>query len=109
MRREAVGTAAASKSVMKQKPAGATIRGWKKIADYLQHPMSTAQRWAKEGMPVRREGRNVVAEPEQLNAWLARESHAPDAVTIANSNQDLMADLRRGLTAVRKHKRHRAA
>ena len=43
------------------------LRGWPSIARFLGMPNSTAQRWAKEGMPVRREGRNVVASPEELN------------------------------------------
>ena len=78
------------------------FRGWKAIADYLSQPASTAQRWAKDGMPVRREGRNVVADPQELNAWLGHESHAPGAVTIASNSGDLTANLRHGLNAIRK-------
>ncbi len=80
------------------------LRGWKAIAEYLSQPASTAQRWAKDGMPVRREGRNVVAQPEELNRWLGRESHAPAAVTIATRNEDLTAELRRGVAALRRKK-----
>lgn len=84
------------------------LRGWKQIAEYLSQPTSTAQRWAKQGMPVHRERRNVVADPVELNAWLGKESGAPSAVTIANSGEDLVSDLRRGLSAVRRqHRRHR--
>lgn len=88
-----------------KKSSSASLRGWKAISEFLAQPTSTAQRWAKEGMPVRREGRNVVADPDELNRWLGRESHAPAAVTIASTHEDLATDLRRGLSAVRKHKR----
>lgn len=37
------------------------LKGWKAIAAYLVIPPATAQRWAREGMPVRREGRFTVA------------------------------------------------
>jgi hypothetical protein len=50
------------------------LRGWPSIAQFLGLPNSTVHRWAKEGMPVRREGRNVVAIPEELNQWLQRTS-----------------------------------
>lgn len=90
---------------MKKQETSQLLRGWKAIAEYLSQPQSTAQRWAKDGMPVRREGRNVVAEPAELNAWLGRESHAPAAVRIASKGEDLTADLRHGLNAVRKKRR----
>ena len=90
---------------MKKKESDDVLCGWKAIAEYLSQPTSTAQRWATDGMPVRREGRNVVADPKELQAWLGRESHAPAAVTIVSSDQDLAAELRRGLSAVRKKKK----
>jgi hypothetical protein len=93
----------ASNKAMKKKETPGVLRGWKAIAEFLSQPASTVHRWAKEGMPVRREGRTVVADAEELNRWLGRESHAPAAVTIAS--QDLIADLRRGLSAIRKRKR----
>src|ERR1700687_3229513 len=52
----------------------AELRGWPTIAKFLGMPNSTAHRWAKEGMPLHREGRNVVASPEELNQWLQRTS-----------------------------------
>ena len=33
------------------------LKGWKDIAEFLGPPVAVAQRWAGEGMPVRREGR----------------------------------------------------
>ncbi len=88
----------------KQAQSAGPLRGWKAISEFLSQPPSTAQRWAKEGMPVRREGRNVAADPEELNRWLGRESHAPEAVTISSKHEDLAADLRRALHAVRKRR-----
>lgn len=81
------------------------LRGWKAIAEYLSQPQSTVQRWANDGMPARREGRNVVADAQELNAWLGRESHAPEAVKIATPGDDLTADLRRGVSALKRRKK----
>ena len=88
----------------KKQDAPRLLRGWKSIAAYLAQSSSAAQRWAKEGMPVRREGRSVVADPAELNGWLGRESHAHDALSIASPEEDLLADLRRGLRALRKRR-----
>ncbi|MDP9158750.1 MAG: hypothetical protein M3O09_00775 [Acidobacteriota bacterium] len=43
------------------------LKGWAGIAKFLGQPMSIVQRWAKSGMPIRREGRNTVAFAEELN------------------------------------------
>jgi hypothetical protein len=50
------------------------LKGWQQIATFLGQPRSVAQRWAKSGMPVTREGRSLHASPEELNRWLGRES-----------------------------------
>jgi hypothetical protein len=55
------------------------LHGWPAIAKFLGKPNSTVHRWAKEAMPVRREGRNVVASPEELNQWLQRPLARPPA------------------------------
>jgi hypothetical protein len=91
-------------NVKKKTQESSALRGWKVIAEHLSQPTSTVQRWANEGMPVRREGRSVIADPEELRRWLGRESHAPEAVTIAR-NEDLTAALRRGVSAVRRKKK----
>ena len=84
------------------------LKGWKAIAQFLGQPMSTAQRWAKEGMPVERTGRMVEAQPEKLNLWLGRVSHEP--LQIATETPDLSSELRRGLAFVRHRKKpHRKA
>lgn len=76
------------------------LKGWKQIADFLGQPTSVARRWAGEGMPLRREGRFVTTTPEELNAWLGKESGKP--VHVATDETDLTAELKRGLSFVRK-------
>jgi hypothetical protein len=76
------------------------LKGWQQIAHFLGEPTSVVQRWAAEGMPVRREGRFVSTTPNELNAWLGRESGKP--VHVATEQSDLAAELRRGLSYVRK-------
>ncbi len=83
----------------------AALKGWAAIARHLGQPVTIAQHWAKEGMPVKKEGRFVTASPESLSAWLGRESHAPAPVHIAADAGDLTAELRRGLSAARRHRR----
>jgi hypothetical protein len=70
------------------------LRGWLAIARFLGMPNSTVHRWAKEGMPVRREGRNVVAGPEELNRWLQRTSGEAAGVYVVSVGSDLLKDLR---------------
>jgi len=70
------------------------LKGWRQIAEFLGQPVSTAQRWAKSGMPVSRQRRSVHASPEELNRWLGRE--------------DLSTELRRALSYVRKRRRPHA-
>lgn len=78
------------------------LRGWQQIAAYLGHPSAVVQRWASEGMPVRRQGRFVTTTPEELNAWLGRESGKP--VHVATEETDLAAELKRGLSFIRGEK-----
>ena len=97
----------ASKPCMPAKPASKAdspvgpLKGWAQIANFLGLPVSAAQRWAKSGMPVKREGRRVEASPEELNLWLGREMAEP--VHIATESADLSSELRRGLSYVKKH------
>ena len=79
-----------------------SLDGWQQIAEFLGQPSSVAQRWAKSGMPVTHEGREVHASPDDLNRWLGRES-AGEPVQIATESTDLTAELKRGLSFVRKH------
>jgi hypothetical protein len=43
------------------------LKGWQQIAAFLGQPVSVAQRWATEGMPVRKQGRYVESSREELN------------------------------------------
>src|ERR1017187_3291527 len=79
-----------------------TLKGWQQIAAFLGEPSSVVQRWASEGMPVRRQGRFVSTTPEELNAWLGKESGKP--VHVATENTDLTAELKRGLSLERREK-----
>ena len=53
-------------------------------------------------MPVRRQGRFATTTPEELNAWLGRESGKP--VHVATEDTDLAAELKRGLAFIRRDK-----
>jgi phage terminase Nu1 subunit (DNA packaging protein) len=79
------------------------LKGWKEIAAFLGHPTAVVQRWASDGMPVRRQGRLVTTTPEELNNWLGKQSGKP--VRIATESTDLAAEMKRGLSFVRKQKR----
>jgi hypothetical protein len=78
------------------------LRGWQAIADFLGQPVNVAQRWGREGMPVGRKGRYVIATPDQLNSWLGRESGEP--VHVATPTTDLASEMKRGLQFVRQQK-----
>src|ERR1700726_2038205 len=78
------------------------LKGWQQIAAFLGEPPSAVQRWASDGMPVRKQGRYVETTPDELNAWLGKESGKP--VHIATENTDLTAELKRGLSFVRHEK-----
>jgi len=80
------------------------LRGWQSIARFLGMPNSTVDRWAKEGMPVRREGRNVVASPEELNQWLQRTSGEPVGIHVVIPGSDLLKDLRASLAVQKSRK-----
>src|SRR3984893_16388029 len=84
------------------------VRGWPAIARFLGMPNSTVHRWAKEGMPIRREGRNVVASPEELNQWLQRTSGEAVGVHVATQGSDLVKKVRASL-AVHKSSKHSAS
>jgi hypothetical protein len=80
------------------------LKGWQEIAAFLGQPLSVAQRWAKDGMPARKHGRYLESIREELNHWLGRES-AGEPVQIATDETDLSAELKRGLSLVRKQTR----
>lgn len=81
-------------------PKPEELKGWRQIATFLGEPTSVAQRWAAQGMPVSRQGRHVTTTPDQLNAWLERESGKP--VHVATNDTDLTAELKRGISFLRR-------
>ena len=81
------------------------LTGWKQIAEFLSQPVSAAQRWAKSGMQVERRGRYITADPEGLNRWLGRESGTDQAVHIPTANENLSAELQRGLAEARRRRK----
>ena len=84
---------------LKPKANPPELRGWAAIAQFLGMPQSTVQRWAKEGMPVERAGRNVTANPDELNRWLQRTSGELIGSHVVTADTDLMKDLRASLAA----------
>jgi hypothetical protein len=87
------------------KAAGAELKGWKAIAEYLAIPASTAHRWAQDGMPVKKEGRVMVADPKELSAWLGRAAHMPGPAEILTNKADLAGALKDSIAAMRRKKR----
>jgi hypothetical protein len=79
------------------------LKGWQQIAGFLSQSTSVAQRWAKEGMPVTRQGRYATATPDDLNSWLAREAGG-EPIKVATATTDLSAELKRGLAFARQQK-----
>lgn len=83
------------------------LKGWAAIAAFLAIPVSTAQRWAKDGMPVQREGRFTVADPKGLSAWLGRESHMAGPAHVATGATDLASALKESISAARRGRKAR--
>jgi phage terminase Nu1 subunit (DNA packaging protein) len=78
--------------------------GWPNIAKFLGQPVSVVQRWAKNGMPVQRKGRSMIARPGELSRWLGKESRK-EAVHIAQAgDDDMLSELRRALKEAREEK-----
>jgi hypothetical protein len=87
------------------KPEAGVLKGWSAIADFLKLPATTVQRWAKAGMPVKREGRFTTANPDELLAWLGREAHMPRPAQIATNTADLATGLKESIAAAKKGKK----
>lgn len=77
------------------------LKGWNAIASFLGQPVTVAQRWSREGMPVFREGRFVYANPEELARWIGTEGGTRKPVRIAAEQENLAADLKQALSFVR--------
>jgi hypothetical protein len=100
--RDKTNVGAMAKRIRRQQeaPKAEELKGWRQIATFLGEPTSVAQRWAAQGMPVRRQGRYITTTPDQLNAWLERESGKP--VHVATNDTDLTAELKRGISFLRR-------
>ena len=83
------------------------LKGWNEIAGFLAQPVAVAQRWARSGMPVTRQGRFMYASREELSRYLGREAGLDVPVRIATEGTDLSADLDRALAYVRGGKQDR--
>ena len=81
-----------------------SLTGWRQIAEFLGQPVSVAQRWAKTGMPVSHEGQKVTATAEALTEWLGREAGSAP-IHVATPETDLSAELKRGLSYVRRERK----
>lgn len=91
------------KKIIKPVPEPSSLKGWQEISEFLGQPVNVAQRWAKTGMPVTRQGRYVTATPDELNKWLGREAGG-EPLHVATSEIDLAAELKRGLAYVKGQK-----
>jgi hypothetical protein len=87
--------------------AGTELKGWKAIAEHLAIPASTAQRWARDGMPVKKEGRVMVADPKELSAWLGRTAHMAGPATILTNRADVAGALKESIAAMRRGRKKR--
>lgn len=93
--------------MQKEASSGPVLKGWQQIAAFLGEPATVVKRWATEGMPVRRQGQFVTTTADELNAWLAKESGKP--VHVASEDTDLTAELKRGLSYMRREKKGASA
>ena len=89
----------------KPKSKDRVLKGWGQIAEFLVQTVSVAQRWQKSGMPVTREGRSVFASPEELTAWVGTERGQKEPIHIASEKEDLLGDLKQGLSYVRRQRK----
>ncbi len=83
------------------------LKGWKGIGEYLGIGAATAQHWAKTGMPVRKEGRFMVADRDELRKWLGEQAHMPGPAHVLTNDADVSAALKDSITALRRQNRQR--
>jgi hypothetical protein len=96
-----------SRTATKPRVQNERLKGWNEIASFLGQPVAVAQRWARSGMPVAREGRFMYATREELSGYLGREAGLDVPVHIATENMDLSADLKRALAYARTGKQEK--
>lgn len=85
------------KSMAKKKTAPTTIlKGWTAIAKFLGTSPASAQGWAKQGMPVEREGRFTIADRVKVQA--------PKPAHILTNDTDIAAALKESISVVKRKK-----
>jgi hypothetical protein len=80
------------------------LKGWTAIAKFMGTTPASAQTWAKQGMPVKREGRYAVADPKEVQAWLGQQSHMPGPAHILTNETDIASALKESLSIARRKK-----
>jgi phage terminase Nu1 subunit (DNA packaging protein) len=89
----------------KKKTTSVTLlKGWTAIAKFLGTSPASAQGWAKQGMPVKRERRFAVADPAEVQAWLGRQSHMPKPAHILTNDTDIASALKDSISALKRKK-----
>jgi len=89
----------------KKKTAPAVaLKGWAAIARFMGTTPASAQTWAKQGMPVKREGRFTVADPAEVQVWLGQQSHMPKRAHILTNDTDIAAALKESLAVTKRKK-----
>jgi len=58
------------------------LNGWKEIGEFLNRTPKSAQRWERQGLPVRRVSENarsaVIAFPQDIELWLRKKQVSRD-------------------------------
>ena len=85
----------------KAAPEPTALKGWTEIAKFMGTTPASAQTWAKQGMPVKREGRFTIADPAEVQAWLGQQSHMPGSAHILTNETDLAAALKDSLAVTK--------
>ena len=86
----------------KPKDDSGLLKGWAAIAKFLGLTPATVQRWARAGMPARREGRFTVANRADLEQWIAKESGMPKPAHVLTGDADISAALKDSIKAIRR-------
>ena len=91
----------------KEKPKSKrrVLKGWGEIAEFLGQTVSVAQRWQKEGMPVTREGRSscLFRGSDRMGR---RGTRQEGTCSHCREGEDLLADLKQGLSRVRQQRKN---
>jgi hypothetical protein len=90
--------------MVKKKTAPTTLKGWTAIAKFMGTTPAYAQTWAKQGMPVKRDGRFTVADPTEVQAWLGQQSHMPKSGYILTNDTDIAAALKDSISIMKRKK-----